>query len=138
MKTVRSSQPCLLMNFVLNSAKHKFFFHVSIVKQIFYVSLFNVRNYPPEVRNIQRRKAELNITLRRMNNFDIKQKVVCNIYFTICSKHPTKSRWMLTRGRIFWWQHNYLFLKKISWNSDFELFVDINCRYHFFVKSLNH
>ena len=92
MKTVRSSQPCLLMNFVLNSAKHKFFFHVSIVKQIFYAFLFNVRNYPPEVRNIQRRKAELNITLRRMNNFDIKQKVVCNIYFTICSKHPTKSR----------------------------------------------
>ena len=46
----------------------------------------------PEVRNIQRHKAKLNITLRRMNNFDIKQKVVCNIYFTICSKHPTKSR----------------------------------------------
>ena len=34
MKNVRSSQPCISMNFVLNSAKHKFLSHVSIVKQI--------------------------------------------------------------------------------------------------------
>ena len=32
MKNVRSSQPCISMNFVLNSVKHKFLFHVSIVK----------------------------------------------------------------------------------------------------------
>ena len=33
MKYVRSSQPCISMNFVLNSTKHKFF-HVSIVKEL--------------------------------------------------------------------------------------------------------
>ena len=33
-----------------------------------------MRNYLPEVINIQRRKAELNITLMRTKNFDIKQK----------------------------------------------------------------
>ena len=43
-------------------------------KQIFHAFLFNIRNYSPEVKNIQRREAELNITLPRMNNFDIKQK----------------------------------------------------------------
>ena len=31
MKNVRSSQPCISMNFVLNPAKHKFLFHVNIV-----------------------------------------------------------------------------------------------------------
>ena len=44
-------------------------------KQILYVFLFNIRNYSPGVRNIQRREAELSITLPRMNNFDIKQKM---------------------------------------------------------------
>ena len=29
--------------------------------------------------NIQRRKAELNIVLQKVNNFDIKQKKACNI-----------------------------------------------------------
>ena len=32
------------------------------------------RNHSPEVINIQRHKAELNIILPRVNNFDIKQK----------------------------------------------------------------
>ena len=41
-------------------------------KQLFNVFLFNIRNYSPEVINIQRRKSELNIILSRMNNFDIK------------------------------------------------------------------
>ena len=36
--------------------------------------MFNIRNYSPEVTNIQRREAELNIILLRVNNFDIKQK----------------------------------------------------------------
>ena len=36
--------------------------------------LFNIRNYSPEVINIQRREAELNIILPRVHNFDIKQK----------------------------------------------------------------
>ena len=43
-------------------------------KQIFQAFLFNIRNYSPEVINIQRREAELNIILPRVNNFDIKQK----------------------------------------------------------------
>ena len=42
-------------------------------KQIFHAFLFNIRNYSPEVINIQRREAELNIILPRVNNFDIKQ-----------------------------------------------------------------
>ena len=33
-----------------------------------------IRNYSPEVSNIQRREAELNIISLRVNNFDIKQK----------------------------------------------------------------
>ena len=41
---------------------------------MFYASLFNIRNYSPEVINIQRRKAELNVVSLRVNNFDIKQK----------------------------------------------------------------
>ena len=32
-------------------------------KQIFHVFLFNIRNYSPEVTNIQRRDAQLNIIL---------------------------------------------------------------------------
>ena len=43
-------------------------------KQIFHAFLFNIRNYSPEVINIQRHEAELNIVLPRVNNFDIKQK----------------------------------------------------------------
>ena len=46
----------------------------TVNKQIFHAFLFNIRNYSPEVINIQRRKAELNIILPRVNNFDIKQK----------------------------------------------------------------
>ena len=44
------------------------------IKQIFYAFLLNIRNYSPEVINIQWREAELNIVLPRMDNFDIKQK----------------------------------------------------------------
>ena len=36
--------------------------------------LFITTNYSPEVINIQWRKAELNIILPKVNNFDIKQK----------------------------------------------------------------
>ena len=35
---------------------------------------FNIRNYSPEVINIQRREAKVNIILPRINNFNIKQK----------------------------------------------------------------
>ena len=47
---------------------------ISDNKQIFHAFLFNIRNYSPEVINIQRRDAELNIMLPRVYNFDIKQK----------------------------------------------------------------
>ena len=35
---------------------------------------FNIRNYSPEVINIQPREAKVNIILPRINNFNIKQK----------------------------------------------------------------
>ena len=43
-------------------------------KQILHAFLFNIRNYLPEVINVQRPDAELNIILPRVSNFDIKQK----------------------------------------------------------------
>ena len=71
------------------------------IKQIFHTFLFNFRNYSAKVRNIQLREAELNITLLRVNNLDIEQKMVWNICFIICPKYQTKSRWMLTRHKCF-------------------------------------
>ena len=60
-------------------------------KKIFLAFLFNTRNYSLEVINIQRRKAELNIILPRVNNFDIKQKKAWNICFIMCYQHQTRS-----------------------------------------------
>ena len=48
-------------------------------KQIFHAFLFNIRNYSPELINIQLREAELNMILSRVSNFDIKQKKAWNI-----------------------------------------------------------
>ena len=42
--------------------------YLSASKQMFHAFLFNIRNYSSEVRNIQRRKSELNIILPRVNN----------------------------------------------------------------------
>ena len=53
-------------------------------KQIFHAISFNIRNYSPEVSNIQRREAEVNIILLRVNNFHIKQKFVCLLIWDIC------------------------------------------------------
>ena len=50
---------------------------------MFHAFLFNIRNYSPEVINIQRREAELNIILPRVNSFNIKQKKAWNICFNI-------------------------------------------------------
>ena len=61
------------------------------IRQIFHALLFNIRNYSPEVINIKQRKAELVIILPRVSNFNIKQKKVCNICFTICHLHQTRS-----------------------------------------------
>ena len=43
-------------------------------KQVFHTFLFNTRNYSPEVINIQRREADLNIMLTMVNNSHIKEK----------------------------------------------------------------
>ena len=55
-------------------------------KQIFHAFLFNIRNYSPDLKNIQRREAELN-TLPRENNLDIKQNIAWNICFIMNPKH---------------------------------------------------
>ena len=49
--------------------------------------LFNIRNYPPEVINVQRRKAECE--LPRVNNFNIKQKKY-GIFFCYMAPTPCK------------------------------------------------
>ena len=45
-----------------------------ITQQIFHAVLLNIRNFSPDAINIQRREAELNIILLRVNNVDIKQR----------------------------------------------------------------
>ena len=60
-------------------------------KQICHAFLFNIRNYSPEVINIQRGEAELNTILPRVNNFNIKQKKAWNICFIICHQHQARS-----------------------------------------------
>ena len=47
----------------------------------------------PEGRSIQRSKAELNIPLPWVNNFDIKQKMARSICFIIYPKAPSK-KWV--------------------------------------------
>ena len=48
--------------------------------------------------NIQRREAEVNIILPRVNNFDIKQKKAWNICFIICHQHQTRSGKIKTKN----------------------------------------
>ena len=48
--------------------------------------MFNIRNYSPEVINIQQGEAESNIILPRVNNSDIKQKKAWSICFIICQQ----------------------------------------------------
>ena len=48
---------------------------VNCVEQIFRTFLFNIRNYSPEVTNVQQHEAELKIIFSRVNNFDIKQEM---------------------------------------------------------------
>ena len=58
---------------------------------MFCAFLFNLRNYSPEVIDIQRREAQLNIVLLILNNFNIKQKKAWNICFIICHQRQTRS-----------------------------------------------
>ena len=46
-----------------------------ITQQIFHAVLLNIRNFSPDVINIQRREAELNIILLKVNNVDVKQRM---------------------------------------------------------------
>ena len=75
-----------VFSFVVN-----LFFYFVLVKQIFHAFLFNIRNYSSGVINIQRREAELNIILPRVNNFSVKQEKVWNICFIIWHQHQTRS-----------------------------------------------
>ena len=72
-----------------DKSNNNYTFHALLLnmKQIFHAFLFNIRNYSPELRYIQRRKGELNVTLPRVNNFGIKQEMAWNIYFIINPKH---------------------------------------------------
>ena len=83
-------------------------------KQIFHAFLFNVRNYSPEIINIQRRETELKIVFPRVNNFYIKQKKAWNICFIICHQHQTRSGEMkannktqqsLVTTQVFFWKN---------------------------------
>ena len=59
------------------------------IKQIL-LTFFNIRNYSPEVINVQRHEAELSIILTRMNNFDIKQKKGMEYLFYYMLPTPNK------------------------------------------------
>ena len=75
----------IVLNFVVNCPLVLYYLersHIEINNQIFHAFLFNIRNYSPEVINIQLREAELNIILPRVNNFDIEQKSIkCLFYY---------------------------------------------------------
>ena len=73
-----------MRNFVLKKFKQ------FVNKEIFHAFLFNIRSYSPEVRNIQRREMQLNITLPRVNNLNIKQKMAWNICLLYTSSTKQK------------------------------------------------
>ena len=81
--------------------------------------MFTIRNYSPEVINMQWREAELNIILTRVNNFDIKQKKVWNICFIIGHLHQTRSgkvkatktQQISAKTQVFFVKTNYSILK---------------------------
>ena len=69
-------------------------------KQIFHAFLFNIRNYSPEVSNIQQRKAELSTILPRVNSFVNDKKwheifvLMLVIFALYYPQHQTKSKWV--------------------------------------------
>ena len=65
---------------------------LSFNMQIFHTFLFNIRNYSPSVSNIQRCEVQLNSTLPKVNNFDIKLKMPWNICFIFYHQHQTKPK----------------------------------------------
>ena len=100
--------------------------YLSASKQMFHAFLFNIRNYSSEVRNIQRRKSELNIILPRVNNSILTKDGMVYLFFTY-TKHETKSEWMFTRHIIIPVTTELSFLKKNQLEHFFfffELFVN--------------
>ena len=51
---------------------------VIMISKYFMPFLFNIINYSPKIINIQRREAELNIKLPRVNNFKQKKGSILN------------------------------------------------------------
>ena len=102
-------------------------------KQIFHAFLFNIRNYPPEVINIQWRKAKLNFILSSVNNFHIKQKKTWNICFIICYQYQTRSGKMkadktqqiLVKTHSFFIKTELTYLTATPSKSFYIIFVDI-------------
>ena len=79
---------------------------------MFHAFLLNIKNHSPEVINVQRGEAELNIMLLRVNNFAIKQKKVCNICFIICHQNQTRSRKIKTNKTVNFGQDTSFFFHK--------------------------
>ena len=55
--------------------------YILLNKQIFHVFLFNIRNSSPEVIDIQRRDAKLNVILPKEKSFDIKKDMEHLFYY---------------------------------------------------------
>ena len=84
--------------------------------------------------NIQRREAEVNIILPRVNNFDIKQKKAWNICFIICHQYQTwsgkikanKTQQTVVKTQVFFrknWTTTYV--TRTPSKSFYIIFVDI-------------
>ena len=92
---------------------------VNCVEQIFRTFLFNIRNYSPEVTNVQQREAELKIIFSRVNNFDIKQEMygIFVLLYAINTKQDlgrlklTKHRKVRSKYNVFLQTLNYEIFK---------------------------
>ena len=78
---------------------------------MFHALLSNTRNFSPEVINIQRREAELNIILPRVNNFDIKTKKGIKYLFYYMPPTPNKI-WEDKTNKTANFGHNTIFFVK--------------------------
>ena len=111
------------------------------IKQMFHAFMFNIRNYSPEVINIQRREVYLNIILPRLINFDIKHKKKAWNFVLLGHQQQTRSG-KIKANKTVNFGHNTSFLCK-NWTttyltttpskSFYFTFVDI-----FFLKSLTY
>ena len=81
-------------------------------RQIFHDVLFNIRDYSHEVINIQRREAELNIILPKINNSDIKQRKAWNICFIISHQHQTRFGKIKAKKNTASFGQNRIFFRK--------------------------